>query len=659
MKQYLILFLLVSCIHANMVYSQPDLTEIKNSFPGVSEKTVLTGKVTDAKTGLPLPGASIFIHDVKTGITAGTGGIYRTPAVPSGSYLVEVSFIGYRSVSESIVMNGETKHDFALEENYTEASEVIVTGVSKATQIKRSPVPIIAISHDYLVNHLSTNIIDALSKIPGIRGVTTGPNVSKPFIRGLGFNRILSLYDGVRQEGQQWGDEHGIEVDQYSIQKVEIIKGPASLSYGSDALAGVINLIPTQPAPTGKIAGDITTDYQTNNKYTGVSAMLSGTNNGFEWIGRISHKQATNYQDKFDGRVYGTAFNETDVSASLGLHRHWGYSSLNFVLFDDQQEIPDGSRDSASRKFTRQLTEEDTLREIVPDADLKSYKITPVHQRVQHYRVYWNNNFILGGGSRLAVNLAFQQSVRREFSHPVLFTIPGLYLQLNSYNYDIKYYLPEFNNWTFTAGMNGMYQDNTVTNGTEFVIPSYHQFDVGPFVLAKKTFGKLDIAGGLRYDTRSFRNFQLYTTADPVTGFDKPVYGADTTGATMLFPNYSKTFAGLSGSAGFTYNFSDRFSIKLNMARGFRAPNISEISANGVHPGTNIYQLGNPNFKPEFSFQEDAGISYSSKQVAATLNLFNNSIRNYIYNQKLVNPDGSDLVIVPGNQTFQIGRAHV
>jgi iron complex outermembrane receptor protein len=622
---------------------------------------ILSGKVTDAKTGTVLPGASIFIHDIKMGATTTNDGTYKISSLPSGSFLVEVSSVGYKSVSENIFINGDIKHDFSLEENYTEASEVVVTGVSKATQIKRNPVPVVSVSHEYLMSNLSTNIIDAISKIPGVRGVTTGPNVSKPFIRGLGFNRILSLYDGVRQEGQQWGDEHGIEVDQYAIQKVEIIKGPASLSYGSDALAGVVNMIPVQPAPDGKTIGNITADYQTNNKYIGGSAMLAGNKNGLEWMGRISHKMATNYQDKFDGRVFGTAFNETDASAFIGLHRQWGYSTLNFVLFDDKQEIPDGSRDSASRRFTRQITEEDTVRQIVSDADLKSYKIEHLHQLVQHYRVYWNNNFILNGGGRLTMNLAFQRNVRREFSHPVLFTIPGLFLQLNSYNYDIKYYLPEINKWNITAGINGMYQTNNVTNGTEFVIPSYHQFDVGPFVLVKKTFGKLDIAGGMRFDIRTFKNFQLYSAPDPITGFDKAVYGADTAGAEKVFSNFNKTFSGLTGSAGLTYNFSDKFAFKANIARGFRSPNISEISANGVHPGTNIYQLGNPNFKPEFSLQEDIGFTWSTKHIAASLSVFNNTIQNYIFNSKLVNPDGTDLVIVPGNQTFQFqaAKAHL
>jgi len=612
----------------------------------------LSGKVTD-KTGAPLSGATIYIPDLKLGVVADTSGYYHFNSLPSGKYLIEVHSVGFKTFTKTVVVSGPVSVDFSLADSYVEESAVVVTGLSKATQIKRNPVPIVSISHDYLATNLSTNAIDAIAKIPGIRAVTTGPNISKPFIRGLGYNRILTLYDGIRQEGQQWGDEHGIEVDQYAVNRVEVIKGPASLSFGSDALAGVVNLIPTQPAPEGKMIGDLTLDYQTNNKYLGGSAMLGATKNGLEWMARISHKQAVDYKDKIDGRVFGTAFNETDAGASLGLHRKWGYSHLDFVLFDDLQEIPDGSRDSATRRFTRQISEADTVREIVSNSDLNSYKMEKLHQHVQHYRIYSGNSFTLGDAGRLQVNLGFQRSVRREFSHPVLNDIPGLYLQLNSVTYDVKYFLPEFDNWNITVGLNGMYETNNSTDGTDFVIPSYHQFDIGPFLLAKRTFEKLDIAGGIRFDSRAFNNFSLFTRPDPVTGFDKPVSGADTAGANVQFTSLKKTFRGVSGSLGATYNFSDHFSIKANLARGFRAPNISEISANGVHPGTGIYQLGNPDFKPEFSMQEDIGFVYSSHYVVATLDLFNNFISNYIYNQKLTTASGVDSMDGSGDTYFR------
>jgi iron complex outermembrane receptor protein len=634
--------------------------QLKSEIKKPSAKSTFSGTVVDAATGKPLAGATVQVLDLKLGLVTDTSGNFRFQHLPAGNFLVGINFIGYKPISKTVSFNTDVKQSFKLEQSYAEANDVVVTGQSKATLIKRSPVPIVAVSHAYLVENLNTNAIDALVKIPGVRAVTTGPNVSKPFIRGLGYNRILTLFDGVRQEGQQWGDEHGIEVDAYNEQRVEIIKGPASLSYGSDALAGVVNIIPTQPAPEGKMIGDVTSDYQSNNKYIGGSAMLGATKNGLEWMGRISHKQAVDYQDKYDGRVFGTAFRETDANASVGLHRSWGYLHLNFVLFDDTQEIPDGSRDSATGKFTRQISEADTVRQIVSQSDLNSYKIEPLHQHVQHYRLYWSNNFILGN-SQLAVNFGYQYSHRQEFSHPVLSGIPGLNLKLNTYTYDVKYHFAEKNNWDVSTGINGMYQTNNTLGGTEFIIPDYHQFDIGGFFTAKKSIDKLDLAGGIRYDVRSFKNDQLYTSANPVTGFDMPVYNADTVGADKVFSNYSKTFSGVSGSLGGTYNFNEQFSLKANLSRGFRAPNIAEISANGVHPGTNIYQIGNPNFKPEFSFQQDLGFAYSSKYVVVNVDVFNNTIYNYIYNQKLTNPDGSDLILVPGNQTFQFqaAKAHL
>ena len=206
----------------------------------------LSGIVTDAKSGLPLHGASVQIPDLKLVIVTDSAGNFHFKNLPSGNFLIEIKYEGYKTITRNISLKtGSNTENFKLEESATEISEVVVTGTSKATQIKRNPVPIVSVSHDYLTTNLNTNAIDAIAKIPGVRAVTTGPNVSKPFIRGLGYNRILSLYDGIRQEGQQWGDEHGIEVDQYGIDRVEVIKGPASLSYGSDALAGVVNLIPT------------------------------------------------------------------------------------------------------------------------------------------------------------------------------------------------------------------------------------------------------------------------------------------------------------------------------------------------------------------------------------------------------------------------------
>ena len=289
------------------------------------------------------------------------------------------------------------------------------------------------------------------------------------------------------------------------------------------------------------------------------------------------------------------------------------------------------------------------------DAELDSYKIAVLHQHIQHYRLYSSNDFIIGDG-KLGLVLGYQQNIRREFSHPQYPDIPGLYLYLKTFTYDVKYTVPSKDGWETTLGLNGMYQHNT-NKGTEFIIPDYSQFEIGPFVLITETLGKLDLSAGARYDTRVFKNDAMYTRPDPLTGFDMQVTLPDTAMADHPFYSFNHTFSGISASFGATYNFTKKLIVKANIARGFRSPNIAEISANGVHPGTLIYQIGNTAFKPEFSLQEDLGISYLSDHISGSLDVFNNNISNYIFNQKLLNHLGQDSVIVKGNQTFKFQQA--
>jgi len=612
----------------------------------------LSGIVKDSK-GIVLQGVIIEIPDLKVGTSTDSNGHYFLDNLPAGKFIAIASQLSFAKTTITVNISGSTRLDFVLSESAIEGKEVVITGQSKATEIDRSPIPIVAINAQYLQQNISSNIIDALVEVPGVAAVTTGPNISKPFIRGLGYNRVLTLYDGMRQEGQQWGDEHGIEVDEYSIDRVELIKGPASLIYGSDALAGVVNLIPTPPAPVGKVIGDFTSEYQSNNNLIGGSGMMSGNySNGFYWIGRVSHKQAMDYQDPIDGRVYATNYNETDASASFGIKQKWGNSHIDLAVFDDLQAIPDGSRDSATRQFTKQITEIDTFRPVVTNKELNTYALPALHQHVQHYRAFLSNNFNVLNGL-LAVNVGFEHSTREEFSHPLFTSTPGLDLQLNTYTYDVKYYFHSIAGWEVTAGVNGMYQTNNATQGTDFVIPSYQQFDIGPFAIFKKTIGKLDIAGGVRFDSRTFHNNELYASSDSATATTLPTVVSSTyPGADKIFSDYSHTFSGMTYSLGFAYIFSKKFALKANVARGFRAPNIAEISANGVHPGTDVYQIGNADLKPEFSLQEDIGAEFTTRHISATVSVFNNSITNYIFNQKL------DTTIVAGNETFKYSASN-
>ncbi|HEY9533986.1 MAG TPA: TonB-dependent receptor, partial [Mucilaginibacter sp.] len=603
----------------------------------------IAGTVTDKKDNSPIAGATINIPDLKTGTITDANGKFTLSNISKGTYLVQVTCVGYSAVLQKIDFSKTQTLNIQLQASFIEAGEVVVTGVSHATELKRSPIPMAAVGKAFIDQRAAAgNVIDMIANIPGVSAVTTGPNISKPFIHGLGYNRVITLMDGIRQEGQQWGDEHGVEVDQNSIDRVEVIKGPASLTYGSDAIGGVVNLISPPPVPEGTVSGSVMGSYGTNAGAINNSLRLQGNNNGLIWGTVLSAKESKDYQNRHDGRVYGTNYKERDARVMAGLNKSWGYSYFHASLFDDQQAIPDGSRDSLTRKFTKQITEDDASRSIVADGELNSYAVPVLHQHVQLYRIYNNSNFIFGNGANLIVNLGYQFSHRREFTHPEDGGVAGLNLHLSTYTYDFKYNQTFGNGYDATFGINGQYQNNTIGSATDFPIPAYHQFDVGPFAVIKKSFGNLDISAGGRYDYRSFNgqpayidtlNYkypQLYTGNDPSAN-----------GVIKQFDPLNKSFTGFSGSLGATYNFSPRFLLKANVARGFRAPSIAELSANGPDPGSQIYHVGNASFKPEFSLQEDIGAFLTLPNVSASIELFNNDIENYIYQQQVLNPDGS------------------
>lgn len=596
--------------------------------------------------GEVLPNATIYIVDLKRGTVSDSTGHFVLSAIPQGNYLVEIDYTGYKSIIENIRFDKNIEKDFHLEVAVTEEKEIVITGVSRATSIKRNPVPIVSLSKKSMEQTLSTNLIDAIAAVPGVSAVSTGPNVSKPFIRGLGYNRVLVLFDGIRQEGQQWGDEHGIELDENMVEKVEVIKGPASLMYGSDAIAGVINFLPAPALPKGQTRGNVSLNYHTNNNLLEGAAAIQQHISNLSWQLLGSYKMAADYQNKIDGRVYNTGFRQASLFGAATLHGRRGYSRFGLSLFNDVQEIPGGKRDSTTRKFEKLIDGDEY--EIVSPHELRSYKISGDYQQVQHFRMYNKSSFSLGNG-RAITQLGFQKSIRKEFETGD--NDAALFLNLNTVTYDAKYLFPEFSDLGLTAGMNGMYQHNLADRGHEFLIPSYRQFDAGPFVYGKYSKKKLEIAGGVRFDWRYLNTVSLYTKEKE--GETIPVYGKDTAGATRLFSSAHHVFSGLSGSLGFSYQFNKQWSFKANVARGFRAPNISEISANGIHSGSQFYQLGNRDFDPEFSFQQDIGISFANEHVTLNASLFNNRIQHYIYNRKLVNDLGQDSIIVPGFPTFQ------
>ena len=622
-----------------------------------SDKTILSGKITDKQTKEPIVGATIYITDLKTGSVSDVEGNYIIDNLPKIKLLIQVRSIGYSTITETVDLSSITIKNFEMDIAVVEGHEVVITGLSQATERNRTPTPISVVSKTELFQNSSGNIIDAISKQPGISQVGTGPGISKPVIRGLGYNRVVVVNDGIRQEGQQWGDEHGIEIDEFSVNKVEILKGPASLTYGSDAMAGVINMVSAPTNPEGQIKGIFLLNYQTNNGLIGYSGNVSGNLKGFIWDARFSQKNAHAYKNKYDGYVYNSGFRETNFSGIFGINKSWGYSHLHISSYALIPGLVEGQRDSATGKFVKPYKINSTVLgdTTVSNNDLKSYTRGVPYQNVQHYKAVLNNSFILGK-SKLAIIAGFQQNQRKEFGNAFDPENYGLFFLMNTLNYSVRYTFPEKKDWNISMGVNGMKQ-NSYNKGTEYLVPEYSLFDIGEFITAHKSIRKIDISGGVRYDNRFQKGSDLF-----LDSVGKKTESLVAKGQ-HRFAAFNSTFSGVSGSMGFSYQLSEKVYAKMNASKGYRAPNIGELAANGEHEGAGRYEIGDPKLKAENSLQVDAGLGVSTKHITAELDLFNNSIDNFIYLHKLSSVTGSDSVVDPSNPiptfVFKQGNANL
>ncbi len=624
---------------------------------------VITGAVFDSSTDMPIEFCNVYVPAELVGTLTDGHGKFSIEIKDEKPKLVFQTF-GYKTDTVYITKH-RSNYVVRLDPENIELEAVVVTGVTRATLMRENPVSIIAITPKQIETSTESNVIDAMIKnAPGVTTVKTGPNISKPIIHGLGYNRVLTLYDGIRQEGQQYGDEHGLEVDGYNIEKGEVIKGPASLLYGSDAIAGVMSLFPYIPAKNdGKVEGKYIAEYQSNNSLVGNGFRVGYSDEKYIFAIRGSHRLAKNYQNPIDGRVYLTNFKETNFSALAGFKGENGYTHVNFSLYDNHQGIPDGTRDSLTRKFTKQIFDGDDddifNRPIVSSSELKSYRIPDLSQRIQHYRAYLHSYYEVGEGD-IDIILGGQQNIRREYTHPTMTKQAGMYMRLNTLNYGFRYNAPKVGNVDIATGVNGMLQSNKNMDATDFPIPDYNLYDGGVYLYGKWKKNRWSMSGGLRYDVRYVEWDDFYVGENADTGFDNRV-DASFPGAELQFEKYDKVFNGISGSMGGTFQVSRHISLKANVGRAYRSPNITEIGSNGLDPGAHIIYLGNRSFKPEFSFQEDLGISIKYKNFSGDASLFNNNIQNYIYMETVADASGAPVLDAQGNRTnqYQQSSAHL
>ena len=505
------------------------------------------------------------------------------------------------------------------------------------------------VSRDYMLRNFSGSLMQTLQGIPGVKAMSIGSGQSKPMIRGFGFNRMAVSEDGIKHEGQQWGDDHGLEIDQFAVDRAEIIKGPAALLYGSDAIGGVLSLY-SRHIPEHGLEGSVQLIGRTVNDQTGVSARLGGINGRFfynanmTWLDYGDCKVPTDsiqyysyYIKLKERRLRNTAGRERDGAVMLG---YAGYGFHTDVRVSDSY--------SASGFFANAHGLEVRLSDI--DYDRSTRDIDLPCQWVNHLKLLSHTSWQVNQFS-LEVSLAYQNNLREELSEPVshgYMPVPGSSLERrfnkDTYTANLSVRLSGVENHEIRTGVNGEYQKNR-QSGWGFIIPSFETAQGGIYVMDSYSVDDdFKVNAGLRLDhaathIHSYRDW-----------FKTPNAQGDSVYMERSAES-ERRFNSLTWSAGFNRRMG-QWVLKANIGKSFRMPIPKELGADGINYHIFRYERGNSALDPEESYQLDMGLTFESDRLNMQLDPYVNYFPNYIY----LNPTAN---YVEGLQLYHYSQAEV
>jgi len=568
MKNYFLLLLTVASIHG---YSQ-------NS---------LSGRVA-IKNGDALQ-TTIYISQLEKGTITNLEGHYKISNIPSGTYSVVYSSLGYETVSEKLTFlkNGEIVNDIILIPSAIEMEEVIISTPFHKLQ-RNNVMKVERLSAKELTESGAATLSEGITNIAGVSTISTGTGIGKPVIRGLSSNRVLTYTQGVRLENQQFGDEHGLGINGEGIESVEVIKGPASLLYGSDALGGVLYINPERFAGINKTKASIKSTYFSNTLGFSNSIGFKASNEKFKYLLRGTHATYSDYKTGTGKRVTLSRFNETDIKTGIRFQNEKLKTTFRYNFNQSNIGIPEEIGFQTTTK-----------------------KIENPFQQIDNHILSLNTTFFLKKSS-VDIKIGYLFNDRKEFEED---NIAALRLRLNTLNYDVKYNLPDFGKFETIVGVQGLYQTNT-NLGEEVLIPDATKTDFGIMATSHFHLKKIDIQGGLRFDTRKISSTAVATPID--AGYIAAL---------------NLNFTSFNTAIGVKADINEMITARLNFASGFRAPNLAELTSNGIHEGTNRYEIGDASLNNEQNFQTDLALEYTTDHFEVFANGFYNVIKDFIFIQ--------------------------
>lgn len=600
------------------------------------QSLTLQGSVLGA-AGEPLAGASVVIGEINRSSLTDSRGGFRFDKLTQGKYRLHISYLGYRCVHHMpLVLKSDTVIVFAMQPDEVKLQETEIVGIGAFHNDRIQPLTIVAANRNLMETNRGANLMQSLSTLPGISKMSIGEGMAKPVIRGMAFNRIVVADNGLKQEGQQWGADHGLEVDQYGIDRVEIIKGPASLAYGSDAMGGVVELRPAPLPGPGEFSGNASVLLRDVNDYYGASAggALRGQNFYFRF--RVSAADYGDYRVPADSFYYNgyrlpvssrslknTAGSERSFSATLGHINTWHNHSLTISQLDSRSGFFPGAHGIPNLNT---LLDDTSHR----DVDLPS-------QSVSHTKIVslarWQT-----GESMTEFQTGYQRNLRREFSSPHthgLEPMPEGDLEFEFVLQTVQATLRHRRlvaGWTVNTGTDLQFQHNR-RGGYSFLLPDFERFTGGLYLTTERHLTKrLSLMAGIRYD-RGHIHIHRYT--DPNIGqvIQDPLLA-------MLYsersPEISRSWGDFTWSAGLDFRPDDHWTMKVGIGKSFRMPGAIELSANGVHHGSFRHEQGNAALTSETSYQADLSVTYTHQRLKVGFSPFVSYLPGYIF----LNPTG-------------------
>lgn len=577
------------------------------------------GHVEDVDIKEKLAGATVVLQEVSKQVITDENGDFIFEGLCPGEYTLYISHVNCDPVTQKIKIEKNRHQDFFLDHARRTLGAVVVESQKAVpnTGFKQE------LAGKLLEQTRGLSLAESLRKLNGVTLLQTGATISKPVIHGLHGTRLLTINNGVRQEGQQWGNEHAPEIDPYIADRMVVIKGVDQLKYGSDAIAGVVLLNPKALRHTPGSYAEINTGYFSNNRQYGASAMLEQQLKqlpAFSYRVQGSFKKAANTRTP-DYRLNNTALQEINFSLTAG----WKKERYDIETFYSQFQTKIGIAAASHLRTPSDLN--NAIHTPKPDPIYlgeNSYEFNRPYQQVLHRLFKAKANFHTGFG-KLSAQFATQYNNRHEYDIVRDAANKGAQLRLSviTLSEDISWEHLAYRNFTGTVGIAGIQQDNSY--GGNYFIPAYQSNTYGAYWIEKWRKHQWEVQAGFRYDNKNIRTTRYPYNQQPIS---------------HVF-NYNITGASLHS----TYKASDNVKLNAGLILATRAPFVNELLSDGVHQGTAFYETGFigryttdiPNIKPEQSYNIVAGASFSNhaKTFNAEISLYNNFINRFIYLQPM------------------------